>query len=646
MRELPDGRVLLRWIFLAFGLFLLFCTNFVVHSVLRADAWAKLLFADAPRLQTLVIATSYLIIGPCGLLCLATAWGLKRSRRWSRWTGACACTILLAGFPWFTVAGAMGLFVLIARPPRLGPGQQPGEPAKAKQTKDYWISKRKSRAQSIMSGIGGVLAFNAVALAGVYARRLGLPAWNPGWEWWLYLFAFLLLNTAVHELGHAIMAWALYHSVRVISIGPFTFSNVGHGYQFHFDWKRMFDSSGYMGAVPLTGGNLRLKCIATVAGGPAASLLSGLLMLAVFLSLPGTRWQNYWWIAAFNSVLGIYYAVINLVPVGYSDGSMLFHLILWTRAGQQLLSRALITQIHEDADACHGRAHFEKEVELRERALGKAVEGGDQSAFITAACHQALGLAKLAVEDWAGAETEFRKCLEFEAECALETALPANAWLGLHWACVERHHVSEAGRAYVSAVAIIEGRKKNRDRVGLAVARTMMARVHERAGNFELALKEVTEALQILPGGRDRLLLRAELYAAQALNELGLSFIDSGMAAAERAAEILRSGQIPPARQNLAWDELGELAEGLWRAGQSATAVDLLREAVEQLEAGGAAATAAQYRIKLAAVLRQLGRLEEASQWLPKADNLSAISRRSLLAERAQLQLTAGALTL
>jgi hypothetical protein len=73
--------------------------------------------------------------------------------------------------------------------------------------------------------------------------------------------------------------------------------------------------------------------------------------------------------------------------------------------------------------------------------------------------------------------------------------------------------------------------------------------------------------------------------------------------------------------------------------------VDLLREAIEQLEAGGAAATAAQYRIKLAAVLRQLGRLEEASQWLPKADNLSAISRRSLLAERAQLQLTAGANT-
>ena len=198
------------------------------------------------------------------------------------------------------------------------------------------------------------------------------------------------------------------------------------------------------------------------------------------------------------------------------------------------------------------------------------------------------------------------------------------------------HHVAELGRAYAGAVPVIEGRKKDRDKIGLAVARSMLAQVHHRAGSFDKALQEITEALRILPGGRDRLMLRAILYSTKAQCELGLGSVERGLAAARQAADILRSGKLPSAERNLGWDELGELGEELWRSGQDALAVDLLREAIEQLELGGAAATAAQYRIKLSAVLRQLGNLDDAWRWLPNEGHLSVNSRRCLLAEKAR----------
>jgi tetratricopeptide (TPR) repeat protein len=636
MAQASDQRIRLRWIFLISGWLLLLGGGFVVHKVLGIDAWAAHAYPGSHRRQALVVGLASLDLFVIAVLSLTTARGLNRSRRWSRWTGVCACTMMLPGFPWLTMAGAVGLYVLLAKLPRL---QAPPTP---KPTTDYWTRKRKSWLQQVLSYIGFFVAMGCLGRLGKYAQHLGMPNWDSGGMGLLYILVFGLFTTAIHEMGHAVMAWALYHRVRVINIGPFTFSNVGHGYQFHFQWKRLLQSGGHVASVPSGGTHLRLRYIIMIAAGPAASLLNGLLMLAVFVSLPGTRWQSYWWIPALISVMGIFDGLFNLVPVGYSDGSMLFHLILWTRHGKALLNQIQALQIQEEADACHKRADFEKEVELREAALLRAQQGGEGSAVAIALCHQALGHARLAVEDWSGAEASQRSCLGFEAECALHPPLAANAWLGLQRACLERHHVAEVGRAYAGAVRIIEGRKKNRDKIGLAVTQTMLAQVHLRAGGFDKALQEIAEALRILPGGRDRLMLRATLYSTQAECELGLGSVERGTAAARQAADILRSDKLPATDRNLGWDELGELGERLWRWGQDELAVELTREAIEQLELGGAAATAAQYRIKLSAALRQLGELEEVWRWLPKEGELSTGSRRCLLAERARLQLAAG----
>src|ERR1700758_1154643 len=178
-----------------------------------------------------------------------------------------------------------------------------------------WTRKRKSWVQQVCIYIGFFVALGpGMVWFQRYAHRMGMPAWSSQGKGIIYLIVFGLWITAIHEMGHATMAWALYHRVRRINIGPFTFSNVGHGYQFQFEWKRLLNGGGHVAAVPPGGAHLRLKVIAMIAAGPGASLLNGFLMFALFFSLPGTSLQSYWWIPGFLCVLSIMDGVLNLVP--------------------------------------------------------------------------------------------------------------------------------------------------------------------------------------------------------------------------------------------------------------------------------------------------------------------------------------------
>ncbi len=642
MLPLPDGRVFLRWMFLALGIGILFFPEFIVHSVLRAPHWAAHLYPDEPNSYTIFMDAAYVYAGLTPLLCLAAFFGLQRRKSWGRWTGAAASSLLLFGFPLLTAAGAVGLYALFAKQRPPDPQSQSMPPPPVKATTGLWISGRDSRAQPFITGITLISGFQGLALLTLYAQRNGMPAWNPGWTWWVYFFLFLSVQTALHELGHAAVAWTVFFRVRVVAIGPLTFWNDGYGYQFRLEWKRLLDSNGYMGAVPVSEDDLVVKQIAVVAGGPLLSLLAGALFLLAFLAVPGTGWEAAWWILAFNAVLGLCYAVMSLLPFGYSDGAMLYHLLRDTPAGRLLIDHIKLSLIEETADAAHSRADFPKEVEFRRVALQLAQQGGEPNSMAIALGHQALGHALLAFEDWLGAQTEFLKCLEFETECGVNPPLKANSWWGLQKACVERQWPVAAARAGAAAVKTIEERKPDRNGIGLAVTRTMLAQAHLRAGACEAALAEAAEALAILPRNRDRLMLRATAFSVQAQAYLSLGAGVRGLEAAREAAAILSSADIPEPSHNLAFDELGELGEELWKAGQSGAAIDLMRQAVTHLESGGAAVTGAQYRIKLAAALRTLGRHAEALDTLPGEETLPPGARRSLLAERAELHLATG----
>jgi tetratricopeptide (TPR) repeat protein len=640
MRHLPDRRVLICWMFNALGFLFLFGRRFVIHSVLRAEFWAGLFFGEytARYFYFLIAATIYWI--PMAPLCWLTAAGLKRNKRWGLWAGYVACSLLILGFPWLTLAGGLGLYVLLNAPATQAPA---AIPVSTSRSTDYWDRKRRSKVQGIVQMVLWIGLYGWVrGWLGAYAVRAGMGAWNPGWQAWLWVSAILLFNTALHESGHATVAWAVGSVVRVFSVGPFTWWRDRGGSRFRIDWGLLFAAGGYMGAVPAGEGNLRFNEIAIIAAGPATNALTCLIALDVFFALPGTAWQQWWWIVAVVASTAGLMAIGNLIPVGYCDGTMLLHLILDTRAGRLLLDRKRVQEVEEEAQACHDRADFQKEIELKHKMLDRALALGKDNATVIAACRQALGSAYVVIDEWATAEFHYRQCLGFEAELAANPMLAANVWCGIHLTATRRHDGAEAGRACASAVAILERQKSSGNDPEPALNLTMLAQTHERNRAYQKALGEIALALRVLPGGAGAIRLRAYLLRCRALCCLGAEDVAAASVAAEAAADLWRSTAIPEAGRNLAAENIADLGAELCRTGLPVLGIDLVREGIGRLESGGAAFTAARFRIKLAAILQQLGRGEEAASILPEEQTLPSDLRRPFLAARAEILLGRG----
>jgi hypothetical protein len=355
MPTVSDRRLIARWVFRGAGWVLLLAGPYLLRYLSNVDQQSFVLFPDREDLQSRYHAALELVTFVSAIFCLLTARGLRLGRNWARWTGVTASMLLLPFFPVLTAAGIAGIWYLINKWPEIASKKTEAIPAP--QTNDYWTAKRKSIAQKILAGVVGTAALVFMGLVAAYARMRGMYSWNPGILCLPFLF---FIDITVHELGHVTVAWALHNRLRTINIGPFTFRDLGHGYQFHFDWRRMFVWNGFVSSASLTGENLRLKLIAEVAGGPAAAMLGALTMAAVFLLLPGTPLQVVWWIPGYLFVLFVNDAIVNLLPVGYSDGSMLFHLILWTDPGRLLISRSVVAQIREDATVLQHQADFGK----------------------------------------------------------------------------------------------------------------------------------------------------------------------------------------------------------------------------------------------------------------------------------------------
>jgi Peptidase family M50 len=178
-------------------------------------------------------------------------------------------------------------------------------PTITKSTKDFWASKKDSTGQLMTYAVSGMCLVWIMQSGAWFAGRIGLPEPRLGSEVWLFFFAILLANTAVHELGHATVAWALGHRVRAVSVGPFIFSCGPTGHKFQIRLARILDHSGYVRSVPGSIQNIRRDQIAIVAAGPTVSLMGGLLSLLILLSLPGTQRQSSWEVVALCSVVGL-----------------------------------------------------------------------------------------------------------------------------------------------------------------------------------------------------------------------------------------------------------------------------------------------------------------------------------------------------
>jgi len=243
----------------------------------------------------------------------------------------------LPTFPWLTALGVVGLVALLAlQQPQSIP--DPGQSISDTLPDNYWILKRESFAQV-------VLAFLLMNVLIVAVPRSGWANFGsvPEWKWFLSAVGLFLFNVSVHEIGHVCMALLLSHRVHALCIGPFTFTKGPDGYGVQFQPKRLLVFGGYISSVPIHCRHLRLRQVAIVAGGPVASVLGGLCLVAVRLSLPPSE-QGYLLFFSWGAVLAFYLFVVSIFPVGYSDGSMLLHLILKTSPGELLLEHLRLAQ--------------------------------------------------------------------------------------------------------------------------------------------------------------------------------------------------------------------------------------------------------------------------------------------------------------
>ena len=639
MVPLPAGRTVLRSLFLVVSALVLFCPELVLNSVLRAEHWARLISRHDPARYIPFLAAAHYYLVPVGLLCLAAAYGLIGGKPWARRAACAASCFLLPGFPVFTALGAIALYLLFAKPRRAA------APKPAAARRDPEPSKGEARnieafkARPFIAGLSAFCAFEAFALLCIHAQRAGFPAWNPGWKGWIYFAVFVALHVALHELGHAGMAWTLFFRVRVISIGPLCFWHDGYSIRVQLDWRSLREGTGYVRAAPVTEDNLQLRCLAVTAAGPMISLVTGLLLLLAFFALPGSGWERWWWMVAANAVLGLWDALTSLMPIGNSDGSMLRHLFLGTPEGERILGRVKLAMLCEQAARCHSNAEFAREVELREQVLHPAGNSGEPSRMARARAYQALGYARLACEDWTGAAGDFRKSLELAAGAEDGSALEAVAWAGLEEACIEQFQAREAADC---AAAAIERLRRERHRMGPAVSHLLEARAHLRAGAFDAALEAASLSIGCLRNGKGPAMLRAVAHSVLAQAHFALGSVEQGRAEAREAAALLGSLAIPSADRNLALIELGELGEALWKWGETGMAIDLMRDAANSLEDRRAWEAAARCRISLARALRPLGRATEAVCALPDEEGLPAGLRRALKAERGELHLASG----
>lgn len=616
-------RVYLRWLFLLAGLLLLFGFRFTVYTILRAPYWSLRLFSDTHQ-QRLFVGLVALLLIPAGSLCLLTSWGMRRNRGWSRWTGIAACVFLLCGFPWLTPLGAAGLYFLIRRPPEFK------EHAKV----DFWDPNRQSVGLVIAAVIGWILMLPILGLLARYALVMGMP--QPQTSLPLVVLVIgRFLYTPVHELGHAWAAWVAGFQLREIAIGPIVFRRRMLGWHTQIVWQRLLQGGGYVGGVPTSDRGLRLKEICIIAAGPGMSLSMGILLALAFFYLPGTPLAPLWNLFAVAAVMGLYDFAINLLPLGYTDGTMLLHLSLRTAHGEELLTRILNSRLSgtqvEDA---------ERDLESKRAALHNALQTVPPNPLVIARAHLIVGRAELAAHQLVEAEQSYRKALEALQDPPLDRAIEADCQVGLHRVYLQRQRPQQAQQAYLAARRTIEELRRQaggNQRLALTAG---LAELHTMAREYRIGLAEITSVLLGLDRGH--FLLYGTLLRLRAICEFQLGQPVDGAATAQEAARALRSAYLDDGDRMKAIQQLGLVGVAYSMAGRLEDGESLISECVCLHETHNARRAGARWRLVLAENLRQQKLCERALCALPVPDRTPADLRRRLVKERATILLRAG----
>ena len=504
----------------------------------------------------------------------------------------------------------------------------------------FWDRKRKSPYRWIASLVHVSLVLGGILLMlfrGPHVPNLHGPAV-------LYLFDIglvvgLLIVVTVHEFGHTAVAWAVGFKFHALNIGPLTVTKDRYGHSnVRFDWNRLIGHGGYAAAVPVSEEHIRFNAIMMVFAGPFASLNAGLLCFFLYLRLQGTSIEAFWPIPGLLAILFIADFVGNLIPAGYCDGTMLLHLLLWTRHGQDLYAIHLAAKTHEDATQRLVEQDFAGEVKLRRKALEQLLARGDSPTLQLGHSYQALGFALLNHSQREEAVASFQKSIEIFARChEINPIHEANSWKGLAHLYRVNQSPDEAQPAIDAALMAFDKAKDAiTDRTSAASVLAAMAQLHADARHYELGRRDIEEALTLLPDGHKHLVHKADFLRLRVRCEGGLGNIALAKKDAADAAQILRSPEIPEAERSHAASAMGTLAATMWMAGVG-DSPEVLAESIQALEQKGPSSRAVGLRMMQASVLRRVGRLADAEAALPPEADVEPERRKTLLTERAEI---------
>jgi len=282
---------------------------------------------------------------PLSALYSTTWWTLHKGKPSGRGWGLAASIItVLQGIPFLALTirywnqihgmGSEGFLILIGLPLVVGiPGIIAFAPRKAAQPlaepeplpiKGDGTSRSMDRfailIQVAVILLGGQLGWH-------WARsRFGNPI--AGSSSWLLWIAELAVVVALHELGHIVAGLASGMRLGGVLFGPL------HFYQFDGKWKFRFQgglfsaAAGAVKMIPRTAYRRRGAQICFIAGGPVASLLSGLVFVYCATTIPNGQSEILWDFCSWTGIFSLSVFVLNIIPVRsqayYSDGAKIY----------------------------------------------------------------------------------------------------------------------------------------------------------------------------------------------------------------------------------------------------------------------------------------------------------------------------------
>ena len=608
MRGFPKFDTLVGWAFAGLGYFLITQHHTAIDNLLHARAYSLALFPHHLAAQYFFMGFFILALLPAAGLCVVTGWGVAHQSTWSRRTGLMPCLYLLLGFPYLTVVGALGLFFLwkqktVARAPLTGA--------------EFWNSRRQSGWMLTASILGWFVARMAFTGLQVQALSMGLPVLDPSGPGILAFLLIMWTHVGLHECGHALAAKAVGFRVKVLAIGPVVLSKESGKRRVRLSWMGLLLMGGYMGAIPPSPRGFRRKQMTVVGAGPLTSLGAGVTLLGIFYVLPDTAVAGWWQVVGMGAVAGIYLGLINLLPLGYSDGTMLFHLLLRTKRGDELttlvLRGASLTGPQPPAQ------DYEEQAAVRRQALQQFLDSGDPDQAKLAEHYIRLGCLQIPLDQMREAEQHVMQGLALIPEGAAPR-LEAAAWECLQIVRLGRYDYTGAFDAYRKAlIRMRHVRETSADPVQQRNARLAIAGLHLHARAWADLLEETTGALAVWP--EDELEFQKGMllsWRGRALLQTGCR--NAGLEAVEAAAAIFRAQPAGVSAPHF----LGLLGDTLWNAGLTENAIALMTECIMLLEAREAVRLAGSFRLLLAEILRNDGRVARAACVLPRRERVHA----------------------